>query len=108
MTNQSGILPTEFKVLILAKEVAEKIGSIHIPDVSKDKEKYATTEGRIVAVSHIAFTYATEAEWDGHKPKAGDRVLYAKFAGGNFRPKGKDGTEYVLVNDKDIVAVLED
>lgn len=105
--NQTGIIPTEYKVLIRPKEVAEKIGSIIIPDMTKDSEKYATVEGTIVDISHLAFTYATETEWDGHKPKAGQHVIFAKYAG--VRIKGpKDGQEYLLINDKDIVATIED
>ena len=106
MKNQSGINPTEFKVLIEPKPVETKIGSIIIPDQIKEHEKYATTEGRIVAISHLAFTYATPEEWDGKKPKAGDAVLYAKYAG--VRVKGRDGKEYLLVNDKDLVATIEE
>lgn len=105
MTNTSGIMPTEFKVLIDPKQVDEKIGSIIVPDMTKDREKYATVEGTIVALSHLAFTYASEDEWAGMKPKPGDRVLYVKYAG--IRHKGKDGKEYVLANDKDIVAIIE-
>lgn len=105
-TNPSGIMPTEYKVLIAPKETEERTaGGIIIPDTTKDKEKYAQTEGEIVAVSHLAFSYATDSEWGGDKPKGGDRVLYAKYAG--LHVKGKDGKEYVLVNDKDICAKME-
>lgn len=103
--NPSGIRPTEFKVLIEPDAVEEKIGSIIVPDIVKDKEKYATTDGTIIAISHLAFSYATAEEWGDEKPKAGDRVAYAKYAGA--RRKGKDGKDYLLVNDKDVVAVIE-
>lgn len=103
--NTTGIRPTEFKCLIAPKPVEDKVGSIIIPDATKESEKYAQIEGQIVAMSHLAFTYATADEWGEHKPKPGDRVLYAKYAG--VRVKGKDGKEYVLVNDKDICAVVE-
>jgi co-chaperonin GroES (HSP10) len=104
--NASGILPTEFKVLIEPDAVEEvSKGGIIIPVEKVDKDKYATTDGTIVAISHLAFTYATDAEWDGHKPKAGDRVAFAKYAGA--RRKGKDGKDYLLINDKDVVAIIE-
>jgi co-chaperonin GroES (HSP10) len=103
--NPSGIVPTEFKCLILPKPVEQKVGSILLPDSTMEAEKYAAIEGTIVALSHLAFTYADEAEWQGHKPKPGQRVLHAKYAG--VRVKGKDGVEYLLVNDKDVVAVVE-
>lgn len=102
--NSSGIRPTEFKVLILPSEVAGMIGSIHIPDEHKDRAQFAQQEGVIVALAPLAFTYD---EWKGvedQKPKPGDRVLFAKFAG--FEHKGKDGKKYRVVNDKDVSAVL--
>jgi co-chaperonin GroES (HSP10) len=105
--NTSGIIPTEFKVLILPKEVEEVTkGGIILAAQTTIAEKYATIEGTIIDLSHLAFTYATEDEWAGKKPKAGHRVIFAKYAG--VRHKAKDGKEYLLVNDKDIVATVSD
>lgn len=107
MTNSTGIFPTEFKVLVLPKAVEEITrGGIILAAQTADSEKFATIEGTIVAVSHLAFTYATEGEWAGKKPKPGDRVIFAKYAG--VRHKARDGQEYLLVNDKDIVATIEE
>lgn len=109
MTNATGIAPTEFKVLIAPKDVAEKIGSILLPESTKETEKYAQVEGTLIAASPLAFSYATPDEWaaaGAQKPKPGDRVLYAKYAG--VRVKGRDGKEYLLVNDKDLTATIED
>jgi co-chaperonin GroES (HSP10) len=110
MTNPSGIKPTEFKVLIAPKEVAEKIGSLYLPEETKDKEKYATMEGTIVAVSPLAFSYASADEWaaaGAEKPKPGDPVIFAKYAGVRIKSK-KDGKDYLLVNDKDVAAGFEE
>lgn len=104
--NPSGIRPTEFKALIAPDEVADKIGSIFVPVEKMEKDKYATTDGTIIAISHLAFTYATDEEWAGQKPKPGDRVAYAKYAGA--RRKGRDGKDYLLINDKDVVAIIEE
>lgn len=107
--NPSGINPTEYKVLVKPKPVEAKIGSIIIPVSKQDSDKYATVEGHIVAASPLAFTYASEAEWaaaNAVKPKPGDAILYAKYAG--VWIKGKDGQEYLLINDKDLVATIED
>lgn len=107
MTNPSGITPTEFKVLVLPDPVEEVTkGGIFLAPETTNKEKFATTDGTIIAISHLAFTYATEAEWDGHKPASGQRVVFAKYAG--LRRKGKDGVEYLLINDKDVVAVVDE
>jgi co-chaperonin GroES (HSP10) len=105
--NPSGILPTEYKVLVLPDPVEEVTkGGIIIPVDKAEKDKYATTDGTIIAISHLAFTYATDEEWAGKKPKAGDRIAFAKYAGA--RRKGRDGTDYLLINDKDVVAIIEE
>jgi chaperonin GroES len=103
--NPSGIYPTEFKVLVKPNEVAAVTkGGIFIPETSKEREQYAQMEGTLVAVSPHAFTYA---EWvnGADRPKVGDSVLFAKFAGAKV--VGRDGIEYRLINDKDIGAVLD-
>lgn len=103
MTNPSGINPTEFKVLIKPDEVSEKKGSIIIPEQSKEREQHAQMTGTIIAMSPLAFTYSDD--WpDDTRPKAGDRVMYAKFSG--FEAIGFDGKHYKLVNDKDVTATL--
>lgn len=107
--NPSGITPTEFKVLIDPTPIDAKVGSIIIPEVAQEREQYAQIKGRIVARSPHAFSYASKAEWDevnAKKPGPGDVVIYAKYAG--VHVKGKDGKKYLIVNDKDICAVLDE
>jgi len=106
MRNDSGITPTEFKVLIAPIEVEEKTkGGIIIPDATKERDQFAQMEGVLVAVSPLAFSYANSAEWGQHDPpQPGDRVLFAKYSGAVV--KGRDGKDYRIVNDKDICAVL--
>lgn len=108
MRNESGILPTEFKVVIKPIAVEEKSkGGIILPDDTKERDQYAQIEGTLIACSPLAFTYAKEEEWaaaGGRPPQPGDRVLYAKYAG--TTRKGKDGNDYRIVNDKDLWAVL--
>lgn len=109
MNNPTGISPTEFKLLVKPK-AAEEVskGGIIIPSSEVDKQKFAQTEGVVVAVSPLAFTYAKQEEWDavGAKPpQPGQTVLYARHAGNWV--KGKDGGEYLLINDKDVCAVIE-
>lgn len=106
MKNESGVFPTEYKVLISPIKVDEKTkGGIILPDEHKDREQFAQMQGTLVAISPLAFTYADKTDWgEAAKPKPGDKVLFAKFAGAAV--KGKDGNDYRLVNDKDIAAVL--
>jgi co-chaperonin GroES (HSP10) len=106
MKNESRINPTEYKVLIAPIVVDEKTkGGIILPDEFKGREQFAQMQGTLVAVSPLAFTYADDEAWGGSpKPKPGDKVLFAKFAGAAV--KGMDGKDYRIVNDKDIAAVL--
>ncbi len=104
--NASGIRPTEFKVVILPAELGDKFKgtSIIMADQTRERGEFAQMEGTLVAVSPVAFTYTDWPEGT-YPPKAGDRVLFAKYAG--TMVTGKDGVEYKLVNDKDIAAVLD-
>jgi co-chaperonin GroES (HSP10) len=107
MTNPSGLFPTEYKVVILPTEVGEKIGNVYIPQTTQERDQFAVQDGTIVAVSPLAFTYASDEEWkrvNAAPPKVGDSVVFAKFAG--LTRKGADGKSYRIVNDKDVVAVL--
>lgn len=109
MLNPSGITPTEFKVLVEPTPIEEKIGSIILPDQKQEHDKFAQTKGKLIAVSPLAFAYATPSEWEAtgsRPPKPGDSVLFVKYGGA--RVKGKDGKEYVLINDKDILATTEE
>ena len=108
--NPSGISPTEYKVLVKPKPAEEvSKGGIIMPDSTKTSEKFAQTEGVIIAQSPLAHSYSTPEEWaasGASKPQPGDRILYAKYAGAWV--KGKDGVEYILIQDKDICATIED
>jgi co-chaperonin GroES (HSP10) len=80
-------------------------GGIILPDEHKDREQFAQMIGTLIAVSPLAFTYADEDAWgDAEKPKPGDRVMFAKFAGAAV--KGMNGKDYRIINDKDLTAVL--
>lgn len=109
IANPTGIWPTEYKLLVKPKAAEEVTkGGIIMPQSEQDKQKFAQTEGVVVAVSPLAFTFATKAEWDavGAKPpQPGQTVIYARHAGNWV--KGKDGLEYLLLNDKDVNAIIE-
>jgi co-chaperonin GroES (HSP10) len=99
MTNESGISPLEYKVLILPKEVTDvTAGGIVMPADVVEKEKYGNAYGTIIAHGAIAFT---DPDWLDH-PRVGDDVLFDKYAG--THTLGTDGKEYRLINDKEIVA----
>jgi co-chaperonin GroES (HSP10) len=106
--NPSGFKPTEYKVLVEPLEVSDKIGSFFIPPTTKDREQFAQTQGTVIAVSPLAFSYASKDEWaavGAAPPKPGDVVVFAKFAGMEWN--GKDGKKYKVINDKDITGCVE-
>lgn len=109
--NTSEFRPTENKVLVLPDPVEEVTkGGIIKPTASVTSEEWATTTGRIVAVSPLAFNYASPEEWEasgGAPPKAGQRIIYAKYAGLRVKSK-RDGNDYVVLNDKDVCMTIED
>lgn len=104
-----GFRPTEYNVVVTTSEKAmtSTSGKIIIPETVGEKEALAQMRGLLVAVSPHAFNY--EADWpEGSKPKPGDVVLFAKFAGVVPQEKAPDGREYRVIKDRDLVAVFEE
>jgi co-chaperonin GroES (HSP10) len=104
MHNESGLKPMEYNVVVEMDPVEDRTASgLYLPPSKVDRDKLATEEGTLAALSPHAFTYA---EWpDGAEPpKVGDRVLIARFAGAIHERAGKT---FRVLKDKDIVAVVE-
>lgn len=98
---EHGIVPIEFNVLIEPKAIEERTkGGILLAATTLEKEQAAAVEGTVISVSPLAFNY------DENAPKAqpGDFVVIAKYSGVTL--KGRDGRDYRLVKDKDILAVV--
>ncbi|MDX1629070.1 MAG: co-chaperone GroES [Fulvivirga sp.] len=87
------IKPLADRVLVEAAAAEEKTASgIIIPDTAKEKPQ----KGKVVAVG------------DGKKDepltvKAGDEVLYGKYAGTEITV---DGKEYLIMRESDIFAIV--
>jgi chaperonin GroES len=79
------------------REEMTKSGIV-LPDTAKEKPQ----EGTILAVGPGAF------DNDGKRVpidvKTGDKVLYAKYAGTEFKVEGE---ELLIVSQKDILAIVE-
>ena len=87
------IQPLADRVLIEPAAAEEKtIGGIIIPDTAKEKP----LQGKVVAVGK-----GTEDE--EMVLKAGDTVLYGKYAGTELE---FEGTKYLIMRQSDVVAVL--
>jgi len=102
--NSSGIRPTGHHVLVLPDKVKEKTeGGIYLPEVTREDEQRASTRGLLVAVGPTAWLEFADGEpW----AQPGDYVSYAKYGG--IGMKGVDDTDYVLLNDQDILAIFND
>lgn len=101
LPNPSGITPLDLVALVYPDPVEEvSKGGIIIPDTVQAKQKYHTQKATLVAVGKSCFTQWVE------KPQAGERVLIVQYAGTLI--KGKDGKEYRIVKEDDIIAGLEE
>jgi chaperonin GroES len=93
------IKPMNDRVLVLRlKEEQKTAGGIIIPDTAKEKPQ----EGKVVAVG------PGKVGDDGKRTvlevKAGDRVLFGKYAGTEMKI---DGVEHVFMREDDILGVIE-
>lgn len=93
------IRPLSDRVVVQILESEEKTkGGIFLPDTAKEKPQQAT----VVAVGPgKTLEDGTKAPMD---VKAGDIVLFAKYSGTEVK---LDGAEYLVIAEKDILAVVE-
>ena len=88
------IKPLADRVLIEPKEAETKTaGGLFIPDTTKEKPQ----QGIVVAVGNGKKDEPMEL-------KAGDTVLYGKYAGTEI---SVDGKNYLIMRQSDVVAVLK-
>ena len=105
-----GLRPTEYNVIVAPARVSKTLGAsgaLHAPDEYVESMEMAMQVGRVVSVSPMAFNYD---EWPKdraqEKPKPGDIVWYARYAGALIEA-AFDGETYRIIKDKDIAAVIE-
>ena len=79
------------------REEMTKSGIV-LPDTAKEKPQ----EGTIIAAGPGRLT--DEGKREPMDVKQGDKVLYAKYAGTEFKV---DGEELLIVSQKDILAIVE-
>lgn len=104
MENSSGIHPYDLKILVKPIKYEEKTeGGIILPETSHKKMNAASHKALLVEAGCNAFW---EVKKDQYKPKVGQYVAIAAYAG--YLITGKDGEQYRLINDTDITGILED
>ncbi len=94
------IRPLQDRIIVKRIEEEEKTkGGIIIPDSAKEKP----IEGKVIAAGN------GKVLEDGKvRPldiKAGDRVLFSKYAGTEVK---LDGVEHLIMREEDILGVIED
>jgi co-chaperonin GroES (HSP10) len=102
MSNESGINPVGWRVLIDPQEVKKVSagGIILTTEVSEQREQMGNTTGIVVAMGDQC--YADEpAPWCA----VGQKVIFAKYAGLLYL--GKNGKHYRMINDKDVTGTLD-
>ena len=92
--------PLGDRLIVQAIEEDETTASgIVLPDTAKEKPQ----EGRILAVGPGRIL--DDGKRESVDVKKGDKVLYAKYAGTEFKI---DDAELLIVSQKDILAVVQD
>lgn len=78
---------------MLPAQAEEKVGGIIIPDTAKEKPQ----RGKVVAAGNGTKDEAMVL-------KAGDEVLYGKYAGTEIE---NEGEKYLMMRQSDVLAVIE-
>jgi co-chaperonin GroES (HSP10) len=103
--NTSGINPVGHRLLVLPEEVEELSEGgiiIHVGG-QKDREQLAQIRGTVVAMGTTAYSDQKDA-WC----KVGDFITFGKYSGLIYKgEETKDGKEYRVINDLDVVATHE-
>ncbi|HPD02376.1 MAG TPA: co-chaperone GroES [Eubacteriales bacterium] len=86
------------KVVLKAVETEDKsAGGIVLPSVAKEKPQVA----KVLAVGPGGLVDGKEVKM---QVKVGDKVLYSKYSGSDFK---LDGEEVTIVRQSDILAIIE-
>ncbi|WAA09231.1 co-chaperone GroES [Fervidibacillus albus] len=91
--------PLGDRVVIELLETEEKTASgIVLPDTAKEKPQ----EGKVVAVGNGRVLDSGERV--AVEVKVGDRIIFSKYSGTEVK---YEGTEYLILRESDILAVVE-
>ncbi len=91
--------PLGDRVVIESVEQAQKsAGGVILPDTAKEKPQ----EGIIIAVGPGRKT--DKGEVIHMDLKVGEKVIYSKYSGSEIK---LDGTEYLIVSEKDVLAIVK-
>jgi len=94
-----GLRPLGDRILVKrVKEEERTKGGIIIPDTAKEKPQ----EGKIVAVGKGK--YGDDGKLIPIEVKAGDKILFGKYSGNEFKLEGED---LLILREDDILGIIE-
>ena len=94
-----GLRPLGDRILVKrVKEEERTKGGIIIPDTAKEKPQ----EGKIVAVGKGK--YGDDGKLIPIEVKAGDKILFGKYSGSEFKLEGED---LLILREDDILGIIE-
>lgn len=99
--NTSGIHPRGWALLVKPLEIEETTqGGIVIAQRTLDKEQAAQAQGVLIEKGSFAWN-------DEQEPRAeiGEMVVFSRYKGEVLT--GNDGCTYRIINDKDVIAVID-
>lgn len=101
--NKVSLKPVEYRVLVLPDQVSDELGEGILIKTKKTKENdiRSQTRGTIILLSDVAFS----DKWYGTKPKVGDKIEYAMYAGQQFI---ENDVKYIIMNDQDIIGLIKE
>ncbi|HEY8416706.1 MAG TPA: co-chaperone GroES [Limnochordales bacterium] len=92
--------PLGDKVIVQPIEQEERtVGGIYLPDTAKERPQ----QGKVIAVGPGRIN--DKGQRIAMTVKAGDRVVYSKYAGTEVE---LDGQEYLILSESDILAILQE
>ena len=93
------IRPLHDRIVVKRLEEDEaKVGALFIPDSAKEKPQ----KGEVVAVGKGK--HADDGKLIALDVQAGDHILFGKYSGSDIK---LDGTEYLIMREDEVLAVLE-
>jgi co-chaperonin GroES (HSP10) len=99
-----GLTPLEYKVIVYPYPVKEEYeSSIEglVKSVNTEKQdRMEQTRGVLIDFTDMAFS-----EWKCELPERGQEIEFSRLSGQFFI--GKDGKEYKLMNDQDLVGFFK-
>jgi chaperonin GroES len=93
------IRPLHDRIVVKRLEEDEsKVGALFIPDSAKEKPQ----KGEVVAVGKGK--HGDDGKLIPMDVQAGDQILFGKYSGSDIK---LDGTEYLIMREDEVLAVLE-